>query len=87
MATPNEGPPGARWLSLVEMEVVAVLADAGGWLRAADIAQALGRAPSSELRFLLGNLVDRGVLRSHNRRGYCLPDVDNVENVESSYPD
>lgn len=75
---PEGAPQGWRWLSPLEEAIVrAVPPD--DWASADQIARATGESLDGDLRTILRNLVNRGVLRVAQGRGYRLRKGDEEE--------
>ena len=68
---PETAPASWRWLSPLEEQIVRAV-NASDWTPAVKIADACGCEVSTELKAILRNLVERGVLVSGPSRGYKL---------------
>lgn len=69
-AYPVEGvPPGALWLSEEEAAIIRALPESGFW-STRRIAEAVGMQPGGDIRVLLRNMRNRGLIDGEQGRGF-----------------
>lgn len=62
-------PAGALWLSPLETKILTALAG-GDWLATKVIAERAGEDPDGDIRAILRNMVERGILESTQPKGF-----------------